>query len=578
MPQMARAAVSRRSSGGGPTPAGDEVPVRRPPFELPRRPGNLVLLTLGVVVLASLGLHVWGIKGDLPYAPDVDEPIFVKAAVRLLQHRTLDPGWFGHPGSTTIYPTAALIGLWYEVAAHIPPFAHAMPGLGKALVVDPTPYYLIGRLVSVIYGVGCVFATWLLARRIVGDVGGVLAAIVPVTTAIVVGYGQLVRTDTAGMFFALIALWLAIRAMEDRRSRDWYLSAIAIGLAISTRYFYASLVVPYCVAAWLWFRSRRDSPTALKGSRPAWAVPIVALLFAPATFLITSPFVLLDLHRVVADLRFEARAVHPGADGLTPIGNLAWYVGQVIPATFGPLIVILAIIGVVVIARRDARATAVLMAFGISYLVVVSASPLHWDRYVIPLVPIIGILVAAAAMAIGDGSARALGVWRARFGRGRPPTGSDTDLTGRHRRQAVSLASAILVVLLVPSFLAVVTADRQRATPSTRVLATDWIVGNLPPGSRIAEEMYTAYLDGTTYDVLQMFSLTDRSLDRYRADGYRYLVRSSSIAGRFSDATRYPTEYAFQQTLMATGRLLASFEPGQDRAGPQILIYDIAAS
>ena len=51
------------------------------------------------------------------------------------------------------------------------------------------------------YGVGSVVATWLLGRRsILGDVGGLIAAAFLPATAIVVRFGQIVRTDTAGMF------------------------------------------------------------------------------------------------------------------------------------------------------------------------------------------------------------------------------------------------------------------------------------------------------------------------------------------------------------------------------------------
>jgi Dolichyl-phosphate-mannose-protein mannosyltransferase len=562
-------------SGSLPGQGLEGVPERqRAPMALPRE-SIVILVALGMVVALALGLHLWGMMGDLPYPPDVDEPDFVRPAVRMLQHRTLDPGWFGHPGSTVIYPIAALIELWYQVAKHVPPFAHAMPGVGREFVVDPMPFYVIGRLVSVAYGVGCVVATWLLARRIIGDVGGVLAALLLPATAMVVAYGQLVRTDMAGTFFALVAIWLALRAMDGGRFRDWALAAIAIGLAVSTRYFYAALVVPYGVAALLWLRSSRTRSDSPEKPGRAWAVPILSVLFAPLAFAIASPFVLLDLPRVIADLHREARSVHPGADGLTPIGNLVWYVAQVLPATFGPVILVLAVVGVVVIARLRWRALAVFAAFTASYLAAVSASPLHWNRYVIPLVPVVGILVAGAVLAIGAWVVALVSNLLAREGRGRPPVEPDIGATARSRRLAVGLASAMLVVLLVPSVLTIAAADRLRAAPSTRVLATEWIVANLPPSSRIAEEMYTAYLDGTGYDVLHSFSLGSRSLDSYRADGYRYLITSSAMTDRFQDASRYPSEYAFYKSL-EVGHLLASFQRGQDRSGPLISIYEIA--
>ena len=95
----------------------------------------------------------------------MDEPTFI-AAVRMLAHHSLNPGWFGHPGSTVIYPSAALIEVWYLAAKYLPPFAHPMPGIGRELSVDPMPFYVIGRLVSAAYAVGTVVVAWLLGRRI----------------------------------------------------------------------------------------------------------------------------------------------------------------------------------------------------------------------------------------------------------------------------------------------------------------------------------------------------------------------------------------------------------------------------
>ncbi|MFL5684266.1 MAG: ArnT family glycosyltransferase [Chloroflexota bacterium] len=504
----------------------------------------------------------------------MDEPIFVRAAVDMLHRHSLDPEWFGNPGSTIIYPIAALAELWYQMAKHLPPFAHEMPGIRRELIVDPMPFYVIGRLVSVAYGVGSIAATWLLGRRILGGAGGVLAALVLAASPIAVAYGQLVRTDMAGTFFALIAIWLAVRAMASDRRRDWALSAIAIGLAISSRYFFASLLVPYGAAAWLWYRSGSRSATP-GDRRRTLIVPAVALVLTPITFAITSPFVLLDLPRAIADIRFEARGVHPGADGLTPIGNLAWYIGEVLPSTVGPALLLLAVFGAVVVARRDARAATVLAAFSISYLVAVSASPLHWNRYVIPLIPVIGICVSACALAVGDAVARGIAGWQHRSRLTSDPAGTDARTDKRLRPLGVGIACAIMLFLLVPSLAGIAAADRVRAAPSTRVLATRWIADNLPSNARIAEEMYTAYLEGTDYELLRVFSLADRSLDAYRADGYSFVIRSSAMADRFQDRERYPKESDFYRSLDTNASLLASFHPDPEHSGPVISIYDI---
>jgi 4-amino-4-deoxy-L-arabinose transferase-like glycosyltransferase len=529
----------------------------------------MVLLALGLIVLGTVALLLWGLVGDLPYAPDIDEPTFMGAAVGMLAHHTLNPHWFGHPGSTVIYPTAALVELWYQAAKHLPPFAHPMPGIGRELIADPMPFYVIGRLVSAAYVVGSVVVTWLLGRRILGDLGGLLAALFLPATAIVVLYGQIMRTDTAGMFFAVVALWLAVRAMELRRRRDWVLAAIAIGLAISSRYIFATLIGPYLVAAVLSARSTGHE-RVVGGSSPRLSLtPFLALLVVPLTFVITSPFVLLEVRQVPID-----GSVHPGADGLSPIGNLLWYVGTVAPSTFGLAILAVAAIGLVAVARTHLRAAAVLVAYVGSYLIGVSASPLHWDRYIIPLVPIVGIFAAGGALAIGSAVAGAA-ARRERRGRDRSIVHGIGEPRPARRSLSVVATLAIIVLLLTPSIVGAAAALRQRSGPSTRAVATDWVSQNLPPGSRVAQELATTYLSAAPGRVLRVFALADRSLDRYRADGYRYLISTTGIADRFDDPDRYPREHAFYEALAATGRLVASFEPGPDRSGGVIRVYDL---
>jgi Dolichyl-phosphate-mannose-protein mannosyltransferase len=547
---------------------------------VPTRPGatasttavtRLALFGLGLAVLVTVALHLWGLVGDLPYAPDIDEPTFMVAAVGMLEHHTLNPGWFGHPGSTVIYPSAALVELWYQAAKHLPPFAHPMPGIGRELVADPMPFYVIGRLVSAAYGVGSVVATWLLGRRILGNLGGFLAALFLPATAIVIQYGQIMRTDTAGMFFAILAVWLAVRAMDMRRRRDWVLAAIAIGLAISSRYIFAALVVPYIVAATLSVRSTRHV-RVVEGRSPRQVLaPFLALFFVPLTFVITSPFVLLEVRQLPID-----GSVHPGADGLSPIGNLLWYVGTNAPSTFGWAILAVAAIGLVSIARSYPRAAAVLVAYIGSYLIGVSASPLHWDRYIIPLVPIVGIFAAGGALAIGSDVAGAVG--RLERPRTRPVVRSRRG-EPRPARLSLSVVAtlAIIVLLLTPSIAGAAASMRQRSGPSTRAIATDWVTQNLPQGSRIAQESSTIYVPPAPGRVLRVFALSERSLDRYRADGYRYLISTEGISDRFDDANRYPREHAFYQALAATGRLVATFQPGPDRSGAVIRIYDLGS-
>lgn len=523
-----------------------------------------------LVGLATL-VQVWGVGSDLPFAPDVDEPIFIGAAVQVASGH-LSPGWFGHPGSTVIYPIAAFVRLWYGLQDPATFLHLSAPALGARLGADPGPFYLIGRLVSAAYAIGSVALTWQLAHRLSDRVGAFIAALVLPATWLIVYYGQLVRTDSAGMFFVLLALLLAMRLIDRSRRRDWILAGAAIGLAVSTRYFMVALVIPYLAACLVVRRSTPAIPAAGRGALVDQALGLVA---AFAAFIVTSPALLLNLRTAIDDLQFEARASAPGADGLSAPGNFGWYVGQALPAAVGIGLLALAVLGTALAARRRPRETLILASFVPTYLVAISLSPLHWDRYVIPIIPIASAFAATAVITI---------VWSiAHLVSGPTPTGAPGSAPelGRGVRMVSTAAATAAITLaclgLVPSAQVMATQDRLRSLPSTRVAASDWANATLAPGTQVCAEMYTMYPTPSNLDQFRVFALADHSLDDYRSRGCRYLMSSSAMANRFTDAQRYPVESAFYATLASKASLVETFEPGPDRPGPEIRVYAVLA-
>src|SRR5262249_40276533 len=100
------------------------------------------LAVLGLVTLSAV-LHLWALKRDLPMQ-EIDESIFVRRAVNIAATRDLNPHWFGHPGSTVIYPIAGLVRGWNTIA-HQGAIIGSDPGLTARFHKYPTAFYVIGR-------------------------------------------------------------------------------------------------------------------------------------------------------------------------------------------------------------------------------------------------------------------------------------------------------------------------------------------------------------------------------------------------------------------------------------------------
>src|SRR5262245_45049744 len=76
-----------------------------------------VLGALVVLVVVSSVAHLWALRRDLPI-PEIDESAFVRPAVRIAASGDPNPHWFGHPGSTVIYPLAGLFHAWDVLGHH----------------------------------------------------------------------------------------------------------------------------------------------------------------------------------------------------------------------------------------------------------------------------------------------------------------------------------------------------------------------------------------------------------------------------------------------------------------------------
>ena len=109
-------------------------------------------IVLALTLLALL-VNIWGIRKDLPYIPENDERKFVQAAVRIAASGSPNPGWFGHPGSTVIYPAAAAYRVLHGANAQ------------AAFDADFSQFYLIGRIVAVIYATLSVPLIYLVGRK-----------------------------------------------------------------------------------------------------------------------------------------------------------------------------------------------------------------------------------------------------------------------------------------------------------------------------------------------------------------------------------------------------------------------------
>ncbi len=402
----------------------------------------------------------------------------------------LDPGWYDYPSLIFLALAPTQIGF-------------------------DDPSYGAARVVTVLVGLVGVAAAWWLGRVAYGTAASITGAVGVAVATTAVAYSRMAVTD---VFLALgVTVTLALLVS----GRIEWAGAVA-GLAASAKYPGAILVVPVVVAG-----------------LGAWRRVGVALALAVGTFVLTSPFVVIhagaawdDFHRVqqLAQegwLGFEDDPATPLAYGLR-----LW-------EALGP-VVLVAAVGVVLAVVRRERADLILLSFGAAYAVSLLASHAHFDRYVLPLVPVLAVLA------------------------------------GRAR----GLAIAAVVAAVVPLWWSVGDA-RSLAGRDRRLDAAAWIDRTVPRGDLVAADTSTLPLAGRRVERLALpgpgrpFD-PRRSLDMLRRDGVRWLVVGGSVTDRvLAAADRYPREARFYRSLDRLSPAYATAPEHGRRPRPWLRVYRI---
>ena len=521
---------------------------------------------LWAVLIVAFGLRVYGFWFGLPYVLTGDgENAFIVPAVRMVVGGDLNPHWFGHPGSTVIYPLALLYGLIY-LAGHAAGLFNQPADLQTLLTSDPTLFYATARLLSIAWAVATVALVWLLGKRLGGHRLGLLAALCLAVNPMHREWTTWARSGAPAAFFLTLVIYAATRA-ADHPSRRWALIAgAATGLAASTKITTGVVFVAWIVA-WLTQRGR--------GRKLDFGAFALAVLAAAVAFALTSPYVLLDWPHAIPNLLFENRGGHAGAERLPGLQNWGWYVAVALPGAVGWPAILLAIVGLVTPRRSSSAgrgASLVLLAFPLLFSLGIGPCKLRWDHWLVPVLPVVALWSAQGVLTLARGAAAALG------GRGSESKGEYTSAAGHGPRLAgvVSLGLLLLLALGQPFYTSLRRAV-QGAQPNTQVLAIEWFSQQTPAQTVVGSEWYTGLYWSTTIGLEEVPTLGQSTPEYFRERGARFVVASSEMYDRFyAEPERYADFIAAYERFWRELPLVIELKPDPwRRPGPTIRILRV---
>lgn len=532
-------------------------------------------IMMPILILAGV-LRLMSLDFGLPHRYHIDEPAYVLAALKIgqgnlqLDYPPLSP-------SLQQLGYLALYGIYFGVqlvlgrVSSLQEFA----GLYK---VDPTPFYLMARGVSVASSLLAIFLLSLIVRRIRDNVTAVISALFLSISFLDVRHAHFAEPYSIMALLGLLATFLALRYFDQGSWKYLILSGVVCGIAIGIRFSLATLAIVPLVA--VGYRCFALTPRC----RPVLLLSRLGLLAAALSlgFLLGVPGLLVNFQNILTSFRNQT-SLAAGSEGF--LGMVfttlpAWkFYALMLEIAWGiPILLVLAI-GLVRFVWRHEPEETLFAVFPVTYLALLinaSAASSAFARYLIPILPFLAYLSA-------DGL-----VWLINWGfRG-------WSLGPRH----LFLATTTVILMVIPMMRSIRLNIIWQNT-DTRTLALEWIEENIPAGARLAVQWYGPPLatpddpePGTsrTYDVTRLYPFSQDperfSLDYYRQNGFDYLVISSHVYKiTFADTTLNKARTNFYLDLIASSNLVAEFKPYDGERepayifeqmwGPIISLYDL---
>ncbi len=457
-------------------------------------------------------VRLWGVGFGLPHTlvrPDEDA---VFGVARSLATGDLNPHFFSYP-SLFLYSVAAMYVAYFHLGRVAGWFASEADFVQQS-VVHVSSFLLLPRLLSVAAGTATVWILYRMARRLFDATTATVAAALLAVAALHVRDSHFGVTDVTASCLVVGALLFAVRLAESGSSRDLCATAIVAGLAASTKYNAAIVVLPGLLVL-----------AGLGPGRAPWpARRLLSFLvfggLALAAFLLASPYTVLDWPAARDALAFEAQHLRTGHGVDVGPGWLA-HLTISLGSGLGVEILALGVIGWIALTIRDWRTGVFVWVFPVAYYLALGSGRSVFARYMIPVVP---FLVLGAGYAVVR-----LATW----------------LTHRFSRPDLmpAMAAALALAVAAPSVVRVVRLDHLLTQTDSRLLAARWIESAFPDGASVGQS-------GTLYGRVQLTVDSNGRIGRYPMLAYdprstrsrtANTGRSTRRTSSSSNSRRFPT-------------------------------------
>src|SRR3989339_1217626 len=191
---------------------------------------------LWTIVGIGLFLRLWGIAYGLPGSFIPDESLIANKAAAM-GTGDLNPHFFGYP-TFFMYLTALSYGLLFAVLKFIG-LITSIPDFKTVFFAQPSAFYLIPRVISVMFGTALIWVIYEIGRNIYSKRAGLLAALLLSLCPLSVTTSKFDFINTPQTFWIALSMYflcLLYDAVPEKSPKYYILAGAALGLGISTKY------------------------------------------------------------------------------------------------------------------------------------------------------------------------------------------------------------------------------------------------------------------------------------------------------------------------------------------------------
>ncbi|UCD15414.1 MAG: glycosyltransferase family 39 protein, partial [Candidatus Omnitrophota bacterium] len=419
--------------------------------------GNNSWIFLSIIVL-GLGLRLYGINYGLPLIVGPDEKRQVLDALSMGARHNLIPCEYTYPA---LHKYILLVG--FGISFFVGYICRMFSGVSDfvfSFLINAGPIFLVGRLISVVFGMLMVIPVYFLSKKLFSKTAGLIACIFSMFMVQLVMHSQWATADIMLAFLSICAFYYILKCTLTVVKRpDFLFCGLFIGLAMATKYQGAYLLVPFLTMVAVNFRN--------------------IFLDKKMILSVFLSFLLIGFFAVIGNLSFvfnfegsiqrflELKDETMGISSAPPFANnlvsvIFWFLKELLRQEL--LLGVGLIMGIAYSIYKHKKEDLVFLSYlfiCLFSLVGFGFRSLHILVYVFALLCVFGSRFTERFL--------------------------QAILKDKYK---VSYGLICAGIIVIPSITNVIRADIKRANPDTRILAKQWVQDNIPSQTKIAQDWY----------------------------------------------------------------------------------------